>query len=256
MEISNGITKQVLIVDDNPFNRDGLAFYLRRQNFLTVEAADEFSAQQVANETQPWGAVIDIVIPHQTGDEVSSSESVGLQLVRYLKKMDPLMAIVIFSAYEDRGSQVWDLVREGVRGVGYLLKGCPPERLLQALYDTAAGRVILDVNGAITKDDLIRDQRSRLTPEERPWVEQAIQLIPLLTPREREIASRLANSQNNQGIAEALGISNKTVENHISRIYDKLGMGEIEAEAPNLRKSLLLAKAFMIYDLSGVEGND
>jgi DNA-binding NarL/FixJ family response regulator len=113
---------------------------------------------------------------------------------------------------------------------------------------------VLDVNGAMTKDDLIRDQRARLTTEERPWVEHALHLIPLLTPREREIASRMANSQNNQGISVALGIKMKTVENHVSRIYDKLGMGNIETEAPTLRKAVLLAKAFMIYDLSGVEG--
>lgn len=255
MATSTATGKQVLIIDDNEFNREGMAFYLHRQNLLTLEAGDENSAFEIAEQTHPWAAVVDIVIPNQAGDRAISSESVGLQLVRRLKRLDPWMGIVIFSAYEDRGSQVWDLVREGVRGVGYLLKGSPPERLLQALHDTAAGRVVLDVNGAITRDDLIRDLRTHLSPEEQPWIERAIQLIPLLTPREREIAARMANSQNNQGISESLGIKFKTVENHVSRIYDKLGLGNVESEAPNLRKALLLAKAFMIDDLSSMEGN-
>jgi DNA-binding NarL/FixJ family response regulator len=246
----------VLIVDDNEFNRDGVALYLRSLGFRTVEAGDEAEALTLAEATHPWAAVVDIVIPKNEESKALTSESVGLNLVRRLKIMDPMLGIVIFSAYEDRSSQVWELVREGVRGVAYLLKGNRPEKLLQALYDTVAGRVILDVNGAITRNELIRDIRAHLTPAERPWVERAVQFIPLLSPREWDIASRLANSQNNQGISEVLGIKSKTVENHISRVYDKLGLGELENDAPTLRKSLLLAKAFMIYDLSGMENED
>jgi DNA-binding NarL/FixJ family response regulator len=241
----------VLIIDDNAFNRDGIALYLRSQGFNTLEAGDESSAFDLASESRPWAAVVDIVIPTREGDRIQTSESVGIELVRRLKTLDPIMGIVIFSAYEDRGSQVWNLVRDGVRGVAYLLKGSRPERLLQALNETAAGRVLLDVNGAITRDELVRDIRTHLTEAERPWVERALQLIPFLSPREMEIATRLANSENNLGIAETLGIKSKTVENHISRVYDKLGLGNVEAEAPTLRKSILLAKAIMIYELSG-----
>jgi DNA-binding NarL/FixJ family response regulator len=247
---------QILIVDDNAFNRDGVALYLRSRGFRTLEAGDEAEAFALAESRRPWAAVVDIVIPTDGDNKALTSESVGLNLVRRLKKMDAMLGIVIFSAYEDRSSQVWELIRDGIRGVAYLLKGNRPEKLLQALYDTVAGRVILDVNGVITRNELIRDVRAHLTPAERPWVERAVQLIPLLSPRELDIASLLANSQNNQGISEVLGIKAKTVENHVSRIYDKLGLGDVETESPMLRKAILLAKAFMIYDLSGLEKVD
>ena len=55
--------------------------------------------------------------------------------------------------------------------------------------------------------------------------------------------------QSVQRIAEALGIERKTVENHISNVYRKLGLDGVDQSATGLRKATLLAKAFMIYDL-------
>jgi len=240
----------VLVVDDNDFNRVGLGLYLRGHEYTTVEAGDEATAFALAAAHRPAAAVVDIVIPTMPDGKAYTSQSVGLRLVRRLKELDPTMGIVIFSAYEDRGGEIWDLIREGARGVAYMLKGSRPERLLAALGEVRAGQVTLDGDAGANKPQLAAEIRARLTPAERRWVEEAVRLMPLLSPRELDVARRLAGSHNRQGLVDGLGITAKTVDNHINRLYEKLGLGDLETAAPTLRKSALLAKACMLYDLT------
>ena len=134
--------------------------------------------------------------------------------------------------------------------MAYVLKGSRPERLRQALDDARAGHVILDGDAALGKSQLVQELRDYLSPLERPWVERAVRLMPTLSPREEDVVRRLAASHNTQGIIETLGISQKTVEHHVSNLYDKLGLSEADTIAPTLRKATLLAKACMLYDLT------
>jgi DNA-binding NarL/FixJ family response regulator len=246
---------RVLLVDDDPFNRAGISLYLGSHGYATLEAGDEATAIALAEQERPWAAVVDIVIPATARGKAQFDQSVGLRLVRRLKALYPVMGIVIFSAHEDRGSEVWDMVREGVRGIAYLLKGVRPERLLQALHDTAAGHVILDGIAPAGRPRLGVEILSRLSPDERPWVERAVMLISTLTDMELKVALLLAASQTTQGIADALNRSLKTVEGHTTHVYEKLGLAEVDRRAPHLRKSTLLAKAFMIYELLGNKGD-
>ncbi len=239
----------VLVVDDNDFNRYGVVLYLHSIGLTTLEAGDEATAYAIAAAERPGAAVVDIVIPTTPGERGQIEHSVGVQLARRLKALDPVMGIVLFSAYEDRGTEIWELIREGARGVAYMLKGSRPERLRQALENTRAGHVILDGDAAAGKPQLIRELRARLSPAERPWVERAVRLMPTLSAREDSVARWLAASHNIQGLVEELGISAKTVEHHISAIYEKLGLAEVDAAAPTLRKATLLAKAYVLYDL-------
>jgi DNA-binding NarL/FixJ family response regulator len=80
-------------------------------------------------------------------------------------------------------------------------------------------------------------------------VQFALKNFDELTPREKEIAQRVAAAHNTQSIAQALTLTPKTVENYVGRIYDKLGFSEIGAESPGLRKAVLLAKVCMIQEL-------
>src|SRR5207245_8726905 len=91
-------------------------------------------------------------------------------------------------------------------------------------------------------DELVK----RLTADERPWVDFAVSRLGDLTPKEREIAHRLAASHNTEGIARAAGVTVKTVENYIGQLYDQLGFGEMGHEAPHLRKVVVLAKVCML----------
>lgn len=248
--MTTGGNQCILVVDDNPFNREGLVLYLEGRGYATCQAGDGAGAIAAAEEHQPTGAIVDIVIPEEEGGRAHLDESVGLSVVRNLKQRNPSMGVVIFSAYDDRGSDIWSLVREGARGLAYLVKGTRPRHLLSALEQTLAGNVVLDPE-ALTNPRHLEDELWRqLSPEERPWVERALALLPALTEREMEVALRLANSQNLYGIAESLAISQRTVENHVTNVYSKLGLSAVDGQAPSLRKSMLLAKACMLYELA------
>jgi DNA-binding NarL/FixJ family response regulator len=141
------------------------------------------------------------------------------------------------------------MIREGMRGIAYILKGCPPAALLEAMDTALAGRVLIDPEVMLNPRYLVDDLLERLAPEERPWVEEAAARLEQLTPREREVANRLAASHTTEGIARALHLTVKTVENYISQIYSKLGLDEMSDQQIELRKSLILAKACMVKDL-------
>lgn len=247
--------RMILVVDDNPFNREGLILYLESAGYLTCQAADKNEAIAVASHCFPVGAIVDIVIPVDGKSDAQLGESIGLDVVAWLKEFNPSMGIVVFSAYDDRGREVLAMVRDGARGLAYILKGARPERLLSALEHAMAGNVILDPDALTNVRHLSDEIRQGLTVEERPWVERAVSRFPLLSDREREVALRLANSQNLYGIGRSLGISKHTVENHITGLYATLDLSLVDKLAPALRKSTLLAKACMLYELGCVEAN-
>lgn len=242
----------ILLVDDDAFNREGMCLFLEQEGFAILEAGDAATAWQMldASETDAPAAdaaVIDISLPAEPGQKALPGYSVGIQLATQIKEAYPAFGIVLFSAYEDRGAEVLGLIQEGRRGIAYKLKGCQPAALLAALRRVMAGQVIIDPD--VTNVHSLADRLvARLTPEERPYVETAAGLLSQLTPREREVADRLAAARNNEGIAHALVIEPKSVENNVSRIYDKLRLND----APHhLRRAGLLAKACMIHDLRG-----
>lgn len=248
-ESSDGIP--VLVVDDDQLNRAGVVPYLRMNGYAPFEAGDRSTAYSLATTHRPAVALVDIVIPTLPGGRANTSESIGLRLVYDLKAFDPTMGIVIFSAYENRGADVLSLVQDGTRGIAYLLKGCRPEQVLDALRDTRAGAVVLSPEVVANPARLADHLSGSLSEIERLWVERALVRMPELSPREWEVARRVAASHNNQGISEALGINVKTVENHVNRMYGKLGLDLVDTQAPTLRKSMLLAKACMLWELHG-----
>jgi two-component system response regulator NreC len=243
--------RTILVADDDSFNREGIRLYLSRQKLKVLEAGDEQTAWQIATEKPLDAAILDISMPARPGARVQTSEGVGVRLAKRIKQDYPAVGVVLFSAYEDRGSEVLEMLRAGVRGLAYKLKGCPPAALLATVDEVVAGRVIIDPEVHANQRGLADELLKRLTPEERAWVDLAASRLPELTPREREIAHRLSASHNTEGIARAVGVTTKTAENYIGQLYDKLGLGEMGREAPHLRKVLVLAKVCMIDDLRG-----
>jgi DNA-binding NarL/FixJ family response regulator len=242
-------TIKVLLVDDDVFNREGMRLYLNREGMDIVEAGDEARAWDLAQAQALDAAVIDISIPPDSCSPSLVGNSFGIHLACQLKQTYPALGIVLFSAYGDRGSEIFDMVREGTRGLAYKLKGSQPSALLAAIHDVIAGRVIIDSEVHASQRGLADELLKRLTSDESHWVKIAADNFEQLTPREKEIAQRLAASHNTEGIAQALSVSAKTTENYITHVYEKLGLSEIAHEAPHLRKVVILAKACMINDL-------
>jgi len=240
----------ILLVDDDTFNREGIRLFLEQEGFSILEADSVMTAWRAltscaVGSSAVDAAIIDISIPSEPGQKAKPAQSLGIRLASRIKTVYPALGIVLFSAYEDRGAEVADLLQHGGRGIAYKLKGCQPSALLTALNSAMAGQVIIDPevsNLRSLSDQLLQ----RLTPEEQPYVETALDLLTQLTPREREVAELVAAAHSNEGIAHALAIEPKSVENYVSRIYDKLGLND----TPHIvRRVVLLAKAFMIRDL-------
>ena len=244
-------TINVLLVDDDTFNREGVRLFLNREGLDVAEAGDESAAWDIAQSRPLDAAIIDISIPPDGQSPSRVDNSFGIHLANRLKQAFPALGVVLFSAYGDRGADILDMVREGTRGLAYKLKGSQPNALLAAVHDVIAGRVVIDPEVHANSRGLADELLKRLTPDEGHWVEIAAANFERLTPREKEIANRLAASHNTEGIAQALNVSSKTTENYITRVYDKLGLNEIGHEAPHLRKVVILAKACMLNDLRG-----
>jgi DNA-binding NarL/FixJ family response regulator len=242
-----------LLVDDNLFNRKGISRYLKRKQFLVLEAGDEATAWQLATTQFPAMAVIDISIPASANEPSRVQNNFGIRLAKRLKTTYPAMGVVLFSAYEDRGSEVFDLIRAGARGLAYKLKGCRPAALLSAMQAVLAGQVVIDPEVQTDSRVLLAEVKTHLTPEELNWIEEVLDRLGTLTPREKEVADLLAAAHNNEGIAQALNITVKTAESHISHMYEKLGLSQMSIQAPQLRPVIILAKACLIRDLQSQE---
>ncbi|WP_343423567.1 hypothetical protein [Candidatus Amarolinea dominans] len=110
--------------------------------------------------------MIDISIPAEPGQKAQPSHSLGIQLAGRIKAVFPAFGIVLFSAYEDRGGEVLELIQEGSRGSAYKLKGCQPAALRAALRGVIAGQVIVDPDDEcpLLAEHLVQ----QLSPEDSP----------------------------------------------------------------------------------------
>ena len=238
----------LLLVDDDPFNREAMNLFLRSKRLTVWEAADAATAWEIARSRQPDVAVIDIVMPAEPLEPVAFRKSLGVDLSRQLKQAYPALGIVLFSAYEDRGADILSMLQQGIRGIAYKLKGCQPDALWQAVEAVQRGQVIIDPD-VTNQQNLCTDFLALLKAEERPWVKMAAGLVHTLSPRELEVAEMAASAHNTSSIADKLVIAPKSVENHINKIYGKLRLKDDEAAGSQLRKMVVLAKALMLYQL-------
>ena len=241
--------KQVLIVDDNPFAREGMAVFLKRKGYVSKEAGTSAEALTLAGSYPFEAAIVDIVLPTERGAAADMSGSEGIKLAKALKRAYPKLGVVIFSAFNDRGREVLELATDGARGLAYMVKGAHPDRVLMAMRAACDGQVVLGPQVLDYSSAMYDELWDMLSEEEAPWVRDAVTRYADLTEREREVALLLAGSFTTMGIADELGISLKTVEKHTNHIYSKLRLSDVDQLDPPLRKALLLAKTCWLAEL-------
>lgn len=239
---------KLLLVDDDPFNREAMCLFLRSRKLDVVEAADAKTAWEIATTQIFDVAVLDIVIPPGPLEPVKFEQSLGVELAIQIKGIYPTLGIVLFSAYEDRATAILTLIQDGMRGIAYKLKGCQPSALWQAIEAVQRGQVIIDPE-VTNHRNLLVAFLALLQPEERTRIELAAAQITALSPRELEVAEMVAAAYSNQAIAHKLVINLKSVENHLSKIYNKLGLHDGRDSTLPLRKAIILAKALMLHQL-------
>lgn len=240
----------VLVVDDDAFVRSGLHMYLKSLGYQVHEAGDVQTAWEMVVLSPPEVAIIDIRLPQQRQNSPSSppTEPHGLGLTLRLKAAYPTMGIVLLSAHQQYEKDVLRMTQRFMRSIAFLHKGGDMSRLDLALQEVLAGRTLFQAE-VVNKYVLTTAVRNLFTTVETPWVEQAAAEFVRLAPREQEVAHLLSASYTPEAIAAHLGLSKGSVDNVISRIYNRLGLADMKAETVDLRPLPILIKACLLYDI-------
>jgi DNA-binding NarL/FixJ family response regulator len=211
---------RVVIADDAPLIREGVAHLLAENGFdVVAQAGDGDALLAHVRDLSPDVALVDVRMPPTHTDE-------GLRAAEEIRARYPATAILVLSQNLEL-EYAMRLVEDRPERVGYLLKERVGrvEQLLDAVERVAAGECVVD--RAIVDELLAR--RRRADPIEE------------LTPREREILALMAEGRSNHGICRALWLSPKTVETHIRGAFSKLGI----SGAPEDNRRVLAVLAYL-----------
>jgi NarL family two-component system response regulator LiaR len=196
---------RILIADDHAVVREGTRRILEQEQDLEVvaEAEDGREAVGLANELKPDVAIIDIAMPHVD----------GIEATRQIKELCPGIGVLILSAYDD-DQFVFGLLEAGA--AGYLLKDVRGRELVDAVRAVHAGESVL--HPSIARKVLNRFvSRAEKTKKREP--------LELLSQREKEILRLATRGLSNKDIAEQLFLSVRTVQGHLTHIFNKLQVG-------------------------------
>lgn len=186
---------RILIVDDHPVVRDGLAAMLATQPDFTVvgEAGDGQEALHLAARARPHVVLMDLEMPRLD----------GVEAIRRLLAVDPVLQVVVLTAF-DTDERIIGAIEAGAQG--YLLKGAPRREIFQAIR-------IVSTGGALIPPLLASKLFRQVRQTER---------MDALTPREQDVLQQIAQGNANGEIARRLAISQRTVKFHVSSILAKL----------------------------------
>ncbi len=195
---------RLLLVDDHQVVRSGLRMLLASESDVEIvgEAGTAQEALDAVRLLKPTVVLMDIGLPDLS----------GIDATREIKRTNPEVAVVALTIHEDE-EYFFKMLEVGAGG--YVPKRAAPEELLTAIRAAAAGEVYLYPSMAklLVKDYLAQNRSS-----------EAAATLDGLTNREQEVLRYLAEGVDNEGIAEALTISIKTVARHRENIMQKLGL--------------------------------
>jgi DNA-binding NarL/FixJ family response regulator len=187
--------RSIVVVEDHPTVREGLCLVLEREGYAVVARAGTAAEGHAAIvDTNPSVALIDVDLP----------DGSGVELTRRLLRRDGRFGVLLYTGMDDPGV-LEDALASGARG--FTLKTSDPETMLNAVRAVAAGGTFVDPG--------VRDKIAAATvsvPRER-----------VLTVREREVLSRLAEGETVEEIAGELVLSPETIRTHVRNAMGKLG---------------------------------
>lgn len=183
------------------------------------------SALEEIPKAKPDVLLLDLGLPRMSGIEVT----------RHLKASCPEVEILIFTIFEEE-DRVLEAVKAGASG--YLLKGTPADRLIEAIKEVRSGGTVIQPNLARRLLKHFRVDESETAP-----VENARLAEPTLKPlsdREQEILQLIAKGISNSEAAKMLNLSKATIRTHLEHIYKKLEVtNRVEAVTEGIRKGLI-----------------
>ena len=192
---------RILIADDQTLFRSGLARLLDESPAINVvgEASDGAEAVRLCTELHPEVVLIDLKMPNLD----------GIQATEQILANHPEVKVLILTTF-DADTHVLAALRAGASG--YVLKDSEPDAIVSSLLAVRAGESVM---GGAVAQRVLRMITGNTSPQD---------FYDGLTAREIEILKLIAAGSANKQIAYRLTISEKTVRNHISNIYQKLGI--------------------------------
>jgi two-component system NarL family response regulator len=201
---------RILIADDHPVVREGLAAMITRRTDMTVvaEAAHGREAVEYCRQQQPDVVLMDLRMP----------EMDGVEAILTIREQTPEARVIVLTTY-DTDEDIYRALRAGAKA--YLLKDTPREELLDTIRAVAAGhtRVPADVAAKLAE---------RVSSE-------------ALTTREVDVLRLIVAGHSNREIATQLYISEGTVKTHVNHILMKLGASDRTQAATTALKRGLVA---------------
>ncbi len=192
---------RLLLIDDSPLIRAGLRAVLENAPEVTIVAEAGTAAEGLAAviAERPDVVLLDLRLPDKP----------GLAVCREILARRPGTQILILTSSADE-RHVHEAIAIGARG--YLLKDNDARSLVTAIKRAAAGHSVLDPSLADQVLNLVK----------RPPAPTATERLALLSPQERRVLALLAGGLTNKEIGDRLGLTEKTVKNYLSNIFDKL----------------------------------
>jgi DNA-binding NarL/FixJ family response regulator len=199
-----GTPIRVAVADDHPVVRDGMRmlFESRADVEIVGEAGTGDDIVTVTRQTRPDVVIMDIQMPGVN----------GIDATRRIVAEHPGVGVLVLTMYDDDDT-VFAAMRVGARG--YLLKGAEQDEIVRAVTAVAKGEAIF---GAPVASRILAFFAQPPTGPEK--------VFPELTARELEVLDLVAAGRNNAIIARTLGLSAKTVANHVSNILTKLQLAD------------------------------
>lgn len=191
---------KILLVDDHPLVREGLANLIHQEPDLEVcgEASSEPQALQLIGRAQPDIAVVDISLENGS----------GLELIKSIKAMHPVVAMLALSMH-DESLYAERALRAGARG--YLMKREAAAKVIQGIRAVLAGQLFVsDKIRALMAERFVAGGPADASP------------VAQLSDRELEVFQLLGRGQSTRQIADHLHVGFKTVQAYCARIKEKL----------------------------------
>ncbi len=201
--MSEAATLSVVIADDSVLLREGLSRLLEESGFDVVgQAGDAEDLLRKVGAHRPAVAVVDVRMPPTHTDE-------GLRAAHRIRSEHPDTAVLVLSQYVEEAYAL-ELLSESTERTGYLLKDrvADVDTFTDAVRRVAGGGSALDPEVVA----LLLGRRRREDPLEG------------ITAREREVLGLMAEGRSNAAIAEALVVTERAVEKHVTSIFSKLDL--------------------------------
>ena len=214
-QVTKPVPIRLILVEDQPT--------IMQQQRRLLEAYDELELVGAARD----GAGALVLIRQEAPDvvllDLGLPDMDGVEVIRQLRKQGNKVEILIYTIFDEE-ERVLEAVRAGASG--YLLKGTPADRMVEAIREVHGG-------GSVIQPRLAR----RLL---RHFQAQDQEGAPSLTPRETEILGLIARGLSNRLAAETLGVSPATVRTHLEHIYAKLEVSNrTEAVTEAIRRGII-----------------